>query len=100
MVRADHDALSLAGSGVAFLPFHHWRRRRRARQLELGRSGKLATGQAHVWKPTYRTNVLAVRIEGVTARTMFPPRGVHSGDHIQVLFRGGECLGARLQAER
>ena len=81
-------ALSLAGSGVAFLPFHRWRRRRRARQLELGRSGKLVTGQAHAWKPTYRTNVLAVRIEGdATARTVFPPRGVHSGDHIQVLFR-------------
>ncbi len=83
--------LSLAGSGVAFLPFHRWRRRRRAVQLELGRSGKLVGGHAHAWKPSYRSSVLTVRLDGgVSARTFFPPSGVHTGDHIQVLY-GDRC---------
>ena len=79
--------VSLAGSAVAFLPFHRWRHRRRAQQLELGRSGRLVGGHAHVQKVTYRSYVLSVQLDGaVTARTVFPPSGVKSGDHIQVLY--------------
>ena len=83
--------VSLAGSAVAFVPFDRWRRRRRALQLELGRTGKLVGGHAHTTRLTYRSSVLTVRLDGgVTARTVFPPSGVKSGDTIQVLH-GHHC---------